>query len=205
MLVRLLLFAASIYTLNLLSSSYGVFGSPLYLNHTSDKYQVQFQYPAGWDLTEKSSRFDEGADIQVHSYTPPSGIMIISYVNLSDTESSLGFDQLVYQLYKDNIDSDYSKEIKVIEQPSFLTIDGQRAGTFLYTSKDKYEENAVKSAIQTWIVTPTPGQGYIIMFSTSPDNFDMPEVIEIRDHIIKSIKFLGVGNTTESNKPSRFD
>ena len=38
-----------------------------YSNHTSEKYQVQFQYPTNLESTEKASRFDEGTDISVHA------------------------------------------------------------------------------------------------------------------------------------------
>lgn len=45
-------------------------------------------------------------------------------------------------MFKNSISGDYSYEHRVIEQRTFLTIDGQKAGTFVYTFKDKYEDNA---------------------------------------------------------------
>jgi hypothetical protein len=173
-----------------------------YSNYTSDKYQIQFQYPTDWQLTEKKTRFDEGTDLQIQSFTYPNGQILIETVNLTDTGSS-SFNEFVYDAYKEAITTDYSKEYKVIEQPTFLTIDGQQAGTFLYTSKDKYEENAVRVATQIWVVG-VGDRAYLIWFTNTPSNFDKPEVTEIRDHFINSIKFLGVNNATESTQPSRF-
>jgi hypothetical protein len=42
-------------------------------------------------------------------------------------------------------------------------------------------------------------------FMSSTNQFDAPEIKQIRDNFIKSIKFLGVTNQTNSNIPNRFD
>jgi hypothetical protein len=76
--------------------------------------------------------------------------------------------------------------------------------SFLYTRKDKYEENALRWADQRWLVE-TPNSGYLISFSSTPDVFDNPTTTEVRDHFIKSINFLGISNSTAGNQPSRFD
>lgn len=186
----------------LLSSYKDGFGLQ-YTNYSSDKYQVQFQYPVGWDLTEKASRFDEGTDIKIQSSSLPGGLILMQYLNLTEISTS-DFQTLFYQLYKSSITGDYSKEIKVIEQPSFMTIDGQKAGTYLYTSKDKYEEFATRVAGQYWIIS-VANRGYLFAFDAATNVFDYPQNKEIRDHFIKSIKFLGISNITNSNIPSRFD
>lgn len=174
-----------------------------YSNYTSDKYQIQLQYPTGWDVTEKQSRFDKGTDLKIQSASLPGGLMLMQYLNFTEEPIS-DFQTLLYQMYKSSITGDYSKEIKVIEQPSFMTIDGQRAGTFLYTTKDKYEEFASEMAAQNWIVL-AGNHGYLLFFSAVSNVFDDPQNIEIRDHFIKSINFLGFDNSTQSNQSSRFD
>lgn len=174
-----------------------------YSNYTSEKYQIQFQYPGDWQVIEKKSRFDEGVDIQLNSPTISGGFILMQYLNKSSFQGK-DFRSSVYSIFKDSITTDYSNEYKVIEQPSFGAIDNQQSGTFLYTRKDKYEDNALRWADQRWLVE-TPDNGYLISFSSTPDVFDSPTTTEVRDHFIKSINFLGIANSTQSDQPSRFE
>ena len=172
-------------------------------NYTSDKYQIQFQYPSNWELKEKMGRFDEGTDLAITSPYLPGGAIYIGYGD--DLRSSFGspdFTSAFYKLFKEEISRDYSKEYNIIEKPSFPTIDGQKAGTFLVSSKDKYEDNPSTWGTQMWLVY-VGDHGYLITFFTTTDVFDNPENVQVRDHFIKSIKFLG--NTTNANATSRFD
>lgn len=173
-----------------------------YSNYTSDKYKIEFEHPSDWQVTEKKSRFDEGTDIQINSPTISDGYILIQSMNRSAFQG-MDIREAVYELFKESITGDYSNEYKVIEQPTFSNIDNQTTGTWLFTSKDKYEENALKWATQRWLVK-TPDNGYLIGFSSTPDVFDSPAATEVRDRFLKSIKFLGI-NATESSQPSRFD
>jgi hypothetical protein len=128
------------------------------------------------------------------------GLIRFQYINATDEGD---FTELFYRAYKQAISSDYSKEYKVIEQPSFLTIDGHKAGTYLYTTKDKYEDDAVTMARQDWIVT-AGDHFYLIGFGALPNVFDTPELTEVRDHLIKSIHFTNSNNATTKNIPNRF-
>ena len=47
-----------------------------FTNYTSDKYQIQFQYPSNWQLTEKQSRFEEGVDIKIQDVSSPTGLIM---------------------------------------------------------------------------------------------------------------------------------
>ena len=86
-----------------------------------------------------------------------------------------------------------------------ITIDNQKTGTFLITLEEKYEEYPIKLATQQWL-TFVGDRGYLIGTTASTSNFDNPETIEIRDHLIKSIKFLNVdASITANNSTSRFD
>ena len=58
--------------------------------------------------------------------------------------------------------------------------------------------------MQLWIMF-VGSRHYKINFISTQDMFDSPENIEIRDHFIKSIKFLGGNNATQSNQTSRFN
>jgi hypothetical protein len=171
-----------------------------FANYTSDKYQIQFQYPSTWQLTEKQNRFEEGVDVQILGSTPY-GLIMVQYVNFTDL-FGMDFTELFYDLYKEDIGT-YGKEIRVIEQPSFFNIDGQKAGTYLYTTKDKYEEYAVAMPLQKWIIT-AGDHGYFIGFSASINTYDSPDLKQVRDTLIKSMKFLGTDNSTNSLIPNRF-
>lgn len=173
-----------------------------YSNYTSAKYQIEFQYPTNWQITEKVSRFDEGTDIKVQGPSPI-GLITIQHLN-SSLIQGLDLRAAVYDFFKESISGDYTKEYKVIEQPSFITIDGQNAGTYLYTFKDKYEEFASKWASQIWTVY-AGDHGYLLSFLATTDLFDGPEMKEIREQFIKSIHFTGAGNITGVNISNRFD
>jgi hypothetical protein len=176
-----------------------------YLNHTSDKYQIQFQIPSDWEFKEKTNRFEEGTDIVGRTFDLP-GFSLITIGRLDNLISEFGSKDLLtgfYDIYKQEL-GDYTKEIRVIEKPSFINIDGQKAGTFLITQKDKYGDNAVRLANQLWVVY-VGDHGYLISFGSTTDQFDSPKNIEIRDHFIKSIKFLGANNQTITNTTNRFD
>jgi len=173
---------------------------PTMTNFSSGLYQIQFEYPSTWELNEKTSRFDEGSDISVSGFSP-SGIITIGYINSSEI---LGRDlqSELYRYFKVSID-DYKKEYRVIEQPSFTTIGDQKAGTYLITQEDKYEDFPTKYAIQIWLVF-VGDHGYLISFSSSTNEFDNVDMTQIRNQFIKSIKFLG-NNLPVGNGPSRFD
>lgn len=169
-----------------------------FTNYTNAKYNIEFQYPSDWEITEKTSRFDEGADISIDSDSIiDSGYISIIYIdNPIEEIGSKDLRTSLYTLFKQTIGNDYSREYRVIEQPSFTTIGNKDAGTFLYTDKDKYEDYAIKWARQFWIVL-TNDHGYLISSSSSADTFDKPENIEIRDKFINSIKFINETNNTK--------
>ena len=71
----------------------------------------------------------------------------MQYLNFTEEPIS-DFQTLLYQMYKSSIIGDYSKEIKVIEQPSFMTIDGQRAGT-----KNLHQKWQLKAGLFWQVIT----------------------------------------------------
>ena len=115
----------------------------------------------------------------------------------------MDFMELFYHLYKEDIGT-YGREIRVIEQPTFLNIDGHKAGTYLYTTKDRYEEYAVSIPLQKWIIS-VGNHGYFVGFSASTSTYDTPETKQVRDTLIKYMKFLGANNTTNNSIPNRFE
>ena len=177
--------AASFLVVSEVNSSYAI----EYSNYTSEKYRIQFQHPMSWNVTEKTERFDEGFDVTVNDFTSGNKYIAMNFVPESTAKefSTAGFTFAVNTLFVDTI-NDYSQEYRTIEEPTFLTIDGKQVGTFVYTSQDKYDTNALKWATQTWIVNAID-HGYFISFVAPPQEFDNPDNLAIRDQFIKSLKF----------------
>jgi hypothetical protein len=173
-------------------------------NYTSEKYKVQFEYPSSWEVTEKSSRFDEGGDLTIRSGKIGGEIFEIHYSD--DLVSGFGssdLEEATINSLSDGKRSLIGFDVRVIEEPHFITIDNHKAGTFVTLATEKYDEFPTKIASQVWIVFDG-SQGYLISFMDTPKTFDSPENTEIRNHFIQSIKFLGDSSTTQTTK-SRFD
>jgi hypothetical protein len=94
----------------------------------------------------------------------------------------------------------YSFDVKTIEDPSYISIEGQKAGTFLVLMTDK-SDSRLKVAHQQWNVF-VGDHAYQISNIAPTSDFDSPENAEIRNHFINSIKFLG---DDEQQQKSRFD
>ena len=181
-------------------SNIGLVYAVEFKNYTSEQFKIQFQYPSDWSVDEKMSRFDEGADLQI-SPSSPGTFITIMYIEdgteLEDVKAA------TYESLKQSI-NDYKYEFKVIERPSFLEIDNQSAGTFIYSMKDKYEDYAILWGIQHWDIY-AGDHGYLILYMTRASSFDNPENVEIRNKFINSIEFLGdISLIESSNTPSRF-
>ena len=175
-------------------------------NYTSEKYGIQFQYPSDWTIKEKASRFDNGTDIIIADYLSNRNITIgciISTSQIGNVFDLFGFQNWVNLVLK-GFASGPRKEYKTIEEPSMMSIDGKETGTFLITEQDKYDDYPVKYAKQFWITNDA--NSCSLSFVSPTTTFDNPENIEIRDHFIKSIKFLGESELeVEPQQKSRFD
>jgi len=197
-------FTIAITSIFLMSIGNNAFGIE-YTNYTSEKYKIQFQYPSDWTVTEKTSRFESGEDISVNPPSLSKGSFKILYgdEDLVTDYGSSDIQTATYNLVESFIQG--TNEIRIIEKPSFTTIDSQKTGTFLITLEEKYEKFPIKIATQEWL-TFVGDRGYIIGYVASTGSFDNQENTEIRDSFIKSIKFLNVEPTTSTtNSTSRFD
>jgi hypothetical protein len=93
-----------------------------YTNYTSDKYQIQFQYPSDWLLEEKTNRFEEGNDISISSNNIPDGYIGILFFN--DSLEALGTTNLQSAINAavESLKTDYTNDHRIIESPIlFLT------------------------------------------------------------------------------------
>jgi len=169
-----------------------------YTNYLSEKYQIAFQYPSDWTIKEKSDKLEEGAEIEVSNKKIGDGkIEINFYDDLLEGFGSTDFDFAFSDFYKHRITEDLKFEYKTIQPPSLLEIDGHKTGSFHIIISQKDEIDPISGEVQYWI-TFVGENGYIIKFLSIPENFDTPDNIEMRDHFISSINFLGLSNTTDT-------
>jgi hypothetical protein len=199
-LTGLVIFLTSI---SLFTSENYAFGIE-FSNYTSEKYKIQFEYPVGWTVTEKTSRFDSGFDISIED--PTSFIDKFNILSIEDAITEYGSLDINTATYTslESLTDMYEYNVKIIEKPSFIIIDNHKAGTYLITLEKKYEKYPIKLANQAWL-TFIGDSAYHFGYMGSTSNFDDPENIEIRDHFIKSIKFIGAEPSNTNNAPSRFN
>ena len=169
-----------------------------FTDYTSEKNQIQFQYPSDWQIKEKANRFDEGSQIDISNKKIAAGKLQIHYYNdLLEGFGSTNLDAVFAKFYTDTTTDDNEYEYKVIESPSFVRIDSQRTGSFLMTFKQKNEIDPITGAVKYWI-TFVGNSGYMMQFMATPQNFNTPDNIEIRDQFIESIVFIGQSKDTNT-------
>lgn len=170
-----------------------------FTDYTSEKNQIQFQYPSDWQIKEKANRLDEGSQIDISNKKIAAGkLRIHFYDDLLESFGTTNLDAAFTKFYSATTTDDNEYEFKIIESPSFVTIDNQRTGSFLLMFKQKNEVDPITGAVKYWITFVDNG-GYKMEFMATPENFDTPDNIEIRDQFIESIVFLGQNNVTNTN------
>lgn len=170
-----------------------------FTDYSSEKYQIQFQYPSDWLIKEKANRSDEGAQIDISNKKIAAGkLRIHFYDDLLESFGTSNLDAAFTKFYSATTTDDNEYEFKIIESPSFVTIDSQRTGSFLLMFKQNNEVDPITGAVKYWI-TFVGNSGYKMEFMATPENFDTPDNIEIRDQFIESIVFLGQNNVTNTN------
>jgi hypothetical protein len=167
-----------------------------FTDYTSEKSQIQFQYPSDWLIKEKANTSNEGAEIDISNKKIAAGkLRIHFYDNLLESFGTSNLDAAFTKFYRATATDDNEYEFKIIESPSFVTIDSQRTGSFLLAFKQKNEIDPITGAVKYWI-TFVGNSGYKMEFMATPENFDTADNIEIRNQFIESIIFLGQNNAT---------
>lgn len=170
-----------------------------FTDYTSEKYQIKFQYPSDWLIKEKADKFDEGSEIDISNKKIAAGKLQIHFYNdLLEGFGSTNLDAAFTKFYSATTTDDNEYEFKIIESPSFGSVDSQRTGSFVMTFKQKNEINPITGAVKYWI-TFVGNSGYKMEFMATPENFDTPDNIEIRDQFIESIIFLGQNNARNTS------
>lgn len=166
-----------------------------FATYTSEKYDIQFQYPIGWTIKEKTSRFDEGGDITVRS---PNLLTMfgIEYKDALSLFRTLDIKDAAKTMISILEASLFGFDVRIIEEPNLVTIDNKTAATAVIAAEERYYDPPFKFLDQQWIVI-IGSNAYLISYLDSPiEDFDSPSHAMIRDHFIKSIKILGDRSAT---------
>jgi hypothetical protein len=170
-----------------------------YTNYTSDKYHIQFEYPLNWIPEKNTNEFEGGSFIS----NPEDASDQINFAFMNDFSKDLPTSDIEYgtKFIHDGLLNSAKYEVQSINSPSLVKIDGKTAGTFVSTLKERFSTNPIAETGQYWL-TKVGNNGYFMVFKSTKEKFDSPENTEIRNHFIKSIKFLGNNNATRTNATS---
>jgi hypothetical protein len=157
-----------------------------YVNYTSTKFNVQFQYPTDWIQTEKITGRETGADISVFENSNRSGSSFwITRGNNTEIGSDLQMG--VERIFKMLNESYGSNNYEIMVPASFVTIDGQITVTFIYSSRNKITE----TVYQIWLTyIGSKADYYLLSFVAPLSSFNNPNIGEARAQFIKTMKFL---------------
>jgi hypothetical protein len=160
-----------------------------YVNYTSFKFKVQFQYPTTWIQSEKITDKEKGSDIWVTNYSnKSSAVFWISTGN--DTQLGSDLELGIKNLNVTLMNKYASKSYQTIEPPAISTIDGKIAATFIHTFVESMDGIRVEEVQQIWLVYVGTRDYYLIGFKAPSQLFAGNENSEALDNFIKSIKFL---------------
>ncbi|MDQ5869956.1 MAG: hypothetical protein M3530_09565 [Thermoproteota archaeon] len=171
-----------------------------YVNYTSYKYKIQFQYPSDWIQSEKISNHDRGADISVSKNSGNNGSLFwIVRGNGTEIGSDLqaGLQHIMKMLNESNAPNGY----EIVQSPSFTTIDGQMAGTFITYSRLRFGDTELETVEQFWLTYVGSVDYYLISFTTPIQSFSNPANEMIRSQFINSIRILDAEDMINSEFP----
>lgn len=171
-----------------------------YVNYTSYKYKIQFQYPSDWIQSEKISNHDRGADISVSKNSGNNGSLFwIVRGNGTEIGSDLqaGLQHVMKMLNESNAPNAY----EIIQPPSFTTIDGQMAGTFISYSRHRFGDAELETVEQFWLTYVGSVDYYLVAFIAPIQLFTNPDNVMIRSQFINSIRILDADDMINSEFP----
>ena len=164
-----------------------------YVNYTSYKYKIQFQYPTDWVQSEKISSHDKGADISVSKIgkendTNNGSLFWITLGN--DTAIGSDLQAGLQHVMKMLNDSNALNVYEIIQPPSFTTIDGQMAGTFISYARHRFGDTELETVEQFWLTYMGSVDYYLMSFIAPIQSFNNSDNAMVRNHLVNSIKLL---------------
>ena len=174
-----------------------------YVNYTSYKYKIQFQYPTDWVQSEKLSSHDKGADISVSKFskenTSNGSLFWIELGN--DTTIGSDLQAGLQHVMKMLNDSNALNKYEIIQPPSFTTIDGQMTGTFISYSRHRFGDAELETVEQFWLTYVGSLDYYLMSFIAPIQSFSNSDNAMIRNHLVNSIKLLDTTDMAKSEFP----
>jgi hypothetical protein len=164
-----------------------------YVNYTSYKYKVQFQYPTNWVQSEKITSHDKGADISVSKLSKENGNSngsLFCIVLGNDTAIGSDLQAGLQHIMKMLNDSNAPNKYEIIQPPSFTTIDGQMAGTFISYSRHRFGDAELETVAQFWLTYVGSVDYYLMSFIGPIQSFSNSDNAIVRNHLVNSIKLL---------------
>jgi hypothetical protein len=158
---------------------------------------VKLQYPQQWEVKEKESKFDEGPEVII-SDNSESNFGKIKI--MKPTRASLIDAELATLTAQNAVRNEENSRIIDEINMDVYKIDGEEAGTFLYTlpspltdilAESKTESmfgSIVDDIAQQMVISVHGGKMYVFVFEASSDEFESYK--EVMDHVFNSIEFL---------------
>jgi len=154
-------------------------------NYTNTKFNFTLQYPSWSQLTEKLNRFETTkSDVQILSNIDLQSLFMFSFSRLE-----VGTNGMDLKQYGDSYYAEISTMGSTIEYPTIIKnkIGGEDTYTFVLLTSDT--ESEMPFGMQQWVMIHN-GVGYNIDFMATTDTFDSDHLTKIREHMIKSFRWL---------------
>lgn len=190
-----------LFLIPILAISYGLlflntnFGLALeYNNFTSDRYQLQFEYPADWDFSEKETVTEFGPAINSSGDTRIFGTGVFSGVLSGNSIETTSLEEMVHQeveVFQDVM------SWKVVEKPNIgkYVIGGEKSATVVF----EHEDDDGQSIVDLYVYVDHNGKRYFFDFTFPKDSFYNEENEDVRNRILTSIVFTDSINNTSQN------
>lgn len=174
-----------------------------YVNYTSYKYKIQFQYPTDWVQSEKLSSHDKGADISVSKLSKEntSNGSLFWIVLGNDTAIGSDLQAGLQHVMKMLNESNSLNKYEIIQPPSFTTIDGQMAVTFISYSRHRFGDAELETVEQFWLTYVGSVDYYLMSFISPIQSFSNSDNTMIRNQLVNSIKLLDAIDMVKSEFP----
>ena len=160
--------------------------------YTDEKLGISLKYPSTWEVKQKTnSRFESGGAAEELTIQ---GQVSEFYMIKAPVKSP--YAEALAELTKNSLTRRFN--VTVIEDvKAHYPIDGEKTFSFLI-EQDSQHSHTIKIVNEALVVVHH-GVGFGFGFRGVSTSFDKPEQVQIRDDILKSIKFLDVSGSSSNN------
>jgi hypothetical protein len=166
--------------------SYSQLQSNVYFdNFVSKAGKFSIDYPKSWTIKEKN-RFDEPDAVNLTIYKEGG---TFAEWRITFGQSNISVPEVVQLMYdRDPGNKFITRNVEPINLTKY-TIDGEAAATYISAYKSISPEYDIPIGAQV-VVTKHNGTIYAFQFASFSDEFDSPELTNIREHMLESIRWL---------------